>query len=321
MSITGQTWRAFGQPVKRREDPTLITGSSSYVDDLALPGMAYMVVVRSPHAHAQIRGIRPEAARSAPGVVAVVTAADIEAATTGPLPYEFDLNLFQAAKDPARQVLATDKVRHVGDPVAVVVAETRYAAYDAAALVEVEYEPLPAVVDPEAALADGAPLLFEEFGTNLAHRMVRDGGNVEEAFRAAERVVALRVVNQRQLPSPLETHGSVAEWRVGRAGDSGELTLWASTQIPHALRTRLAGLLDVPENKVRVIAPDVGGGFGNKVDIAPGVALTAIMAMRLGRPVKWIEERGENARSAAHGRGQIDEVEAAVMHDGRVTGL
>ena len=321
MAIKGQTWRAFGQPVRRREDPKLITGSATYVDDLTLPGMTYMVVVRSPYAHARIRGVRSEAARSVPGVVAVLTAADIQGATTGPLPYEFDLNLLLDAQDPARQVLAADKVRHVGDPVMVVVAETRYAAHDAAALVEVDYEPLPAVVDPEAALADGAPLLFEEFGTNLAHRMVRDSGNVDEAFRAADRIVALRVVNQRQLPSPLETHGSVAEWRAGRPGDSGELTLWASTQMPHALRTRLAGLLDVRENKFRVIAPDVGGGFGNKIDITSGVTLTAIMAMRLGRPVKWIEERGENARSAAHGRGQTDEIEAAVMHDGRVTGL
>jgi len=321
MVIMGQSWRLFGQPIKRREDPKLITGSATYVDDITLPGMTYLAIVRSPHAHARITAIHTEAASRAPGVVAVVTATDLVGATTGPMPYEFDLGLFQDARDPARQVLAADKTRHVGDPVAAVVAESPSLAADAAALVDVEYELLPVVIDPEAALTDGSPLLFEEFGTNLAHRMVRDGGNVEEAFRTADRVVTLRVTNQRLLPTPIETHGSVALWRESLPGDVGELTIWASTQIPHAVRTRLAELLDLPENTVRVIAPEVGGGFGNKVDIPPGVVLTAIMAMRTGRPVKWIEGRAEHAMSAAHGRGQIDEVEAAVMNDGRVTGL
>ena len=161
MAITGQTWRAFGQPIKRCEDPKLITGSATYVDDITLPGMIYLAIVRSPHAHARIRAIHTDAASRAPGVVAVVTGADLVGATTGPMPYEFDLGVFQDVRHPTRQVLATDKIRHVGDPVAAVVAETRSLAEDAAALVDVEYELLPVVIDPEAALADGAPLLFE----------------------------------------------------------------------------------------------------------------------------------------------------------------
>ena len=155
------TPKTLGQPIKRREDPRLITGSSTYVDDLQLPGLAHLAVIRSPYGHARIRGIDLEAARSAPGVLAVITARDLEGATTGPLPAEYDLTPFQDAQDPKRYPLATDKVRYVGDPVAAVVAESRYAARDAAALIEVDYEPLPAVVDPEAALAEGAPLLHE----------------------------------------------------------------------------------------------------------------------------------------------------------------
>ncbi|MBA2449701.1 MAG: xanthine dehydrogenase family protein molybdopterin-binding subunit [Chloroflexi bacterium] len=321
MAIAPSTPKMLGQPIKRREDPRLITGAASYVDDAHLPGLTYLFVVRSPYGHARVKGIDVEAARGAPGVLAVITARDIEGATTGPLPGEYDLSVFEDAKEPQRYPLATDKVRYVGDPVAVVVAESRYAASDAAALVEVEYEPLPPVVDPEAALEAGAPLLFEEFGTNLGHRQVKDGGDVEGAFAKADRVVKLKLVNQRVLPTAMETRGCVAEWRSGRAGEQGELTLTTSTQVPHGVRTRLAKLLGLHENKVRVIAPEVGGGFGNKIDVSPEETLAAIMAMRLERPVNWTETRRENFQAAMHGRGQIDDVEAAVMNDGRVTGL
>ena len=315
------TPKMLGQPIKRREDPRLITGTSTYVDDLQLPGLAYMAVVRSPYAHARVDGIDVEAARGAPGVLAVVTAKDIEGATTGPLPYEFTGDPFQDFKDPPRQALATDVVRYVGDPVAVVVADSRYGARDAAALVEVEYEPLPAVVDPEAALKEGTQLVHEQLGTNLAHTQTLTNGDVDGAFSRADRVVKLRVVNQRVFPVAMETRGCVAEWRAARPGDSGELTIWSSTQIPHALRTKLAVLLGLPENKVRSIAPEVGGGFGNKVDVSPEETMAAIMSMRLGRPVKWSETRSENFQAAMHGRDQIDEVEAAVSKDGRVLAL
>ena len=315
------TPKMLGQPIKRREDPRLITGSSSYVDDLQLPGMTHLMFVRSPHGHARVNGINTAEALKVPGVLAVLTARDLEGATTGPLPYEFTWDAFSDVKNMERHALATDKVRYVGDPVAAVVAETRYAARDAAALVDVDYEPLPAVVDPEAGLAPGAPLLYEEFGTNLGHTQDRVVGDPDAAFAQADRVVKLRVVNQRVFAVAMETRGCVADWRPGRPGDSGELTFWSSTQIPHALRTKLAVLLGIPENKVRAIAPEVGGGFGNKVDVSPEETVAAIAAMRLSRPVKWSETRSENFQAAMHGRGQVDIVEAAVKQDGRVTAI
>ncbi len=320
--MTVATPKMLGQPIKRREDPRLITGSSTYVDDLQLPGLAHLIFVRSPHGHARVNGIDTAAALGVPGVLAVLTAKDLEGSTTGPLPYEFAFDPFSDVKNMERGPLATDKVRYVGDPVAAVIAETRYAARDAAALVEVDYEPLPAaVVDPEAGLAPGAPLLYEEFGTNLGHTQDRKVGDPDAAFANAERVVKLRVVNQRVFAVAMETRGCVTDWRPGRPGDSGELTMWSSTQIPHGLKTKLAVLLGVPENKVRVIAPEVGGGFGNKVDVSPEETLAAIAAMRLSRPVKWSETRSENFQAAMQGRGQVDIVEAAITGDGRVTAI
>ena len=281
----------IGQPIKRREDPRLITGSATYVDDIQLPGMLHLAIVRGPYGHARIKNIDTAAAMGAPGVHAIVTAKDLEGATTGPLPGAVDLSPFEQLKEPERYPLATDKVRYVGDPVASVVTDGAYAAADAAGLVDVDYEPLPAVVDPEEALADGAPLLFEEFGTNLAHRQVREAGDVEAAFRLADRVVELRILNQRVLPTALETRGCVADWQPGTAGESGALTLWSSTQIPHSIRTKLSKLLGLPENRVRVIAPEVGGGFGNKIDVSPEETLSTVLAMRLARPVKWLFHR------------------------------
>jgi carbon-monoxide dehydrogenase large subunit len=321
MAIAQRTPKMLGQPIKRREDPRLITGSSTYVDDLHLPGMTYMQVVRSPYAHARINGVDTSAAASAPGVVAVVTAKDIEGATTGPMPYEFAPDPFQNFKNMDRRPLATDKVRYVGDPVAVVVAESRYAARDAAALVEVDYDPLPAVVDPEKALEEGSTLLYDDWGTNLGHTQSLSSGDVDGAFSQADQVVTLKLVNQRVFPVAMETRGCVAEWRAARPGDSGELTIWSSTQIPHAIKAKLGPMLGIPDNKVRVIAPEVGGGFGNKVDVAPEEALASIMSMRLNRPVNWTETRSENFMAAMHGRGQTDYVEAAVRKDGRVLGL
>jgi len=313
--------KLLGQPIKRREDPRLITGTSQYVDDIQLLSMAHISFVRSPYGHAKVIGIDTTEALKVPGVISVLTAKDLEGATTGPMPYEFGPEPFENYKDPVRYPLATDKVRYVGDPVAVVVAETRYAARDAAALVDVDYDPLPAVVDPEKALEAGATLLHEEFGTNLGHSQSLKHGDVAGAFASADKIVKLKVVNQRVFAVAIETRGALADWRAGRPGDSGELTIWASTQVPHAIKTKLAALLGIPENKVRAIAPEVGGGFGNKVDVAPEEALTAIMSMRLNRPVKWSETRSENFQAALHGRGQTDTIEAAVRTDGRVLGL
>jgi len=321
MAISAPLPKLMGQPVKRREDPRLITGSSQYVDDIQLPGMLHLVFVRSPYGHAKVNGIDTSAALKVPGVVAVFTAKDLEGSTTGPLPYEFGWDPFQNVKNMERGPLATDKVRYVGDPVAGVLAESRYAARDGAAAVEVDYEPLQAVVDPEKGMEDGAPLLYEEFGTNLGHTQSLTHGDVDGAFAAADKVVTLRVVNQRLLPTAMETRGCLADWRPGRPGDSGELTLWTSTQIPHGVKTKLSALLGIDENRMRVIAPEVGGGFGNKIDVSPEETLTSIAAMRLDRPVKWSETRSENFQAAMHGRGQTDIIEVAAKSDGRITGM
>jgi carbon-monoxide dehydrogenase large subunit len=307
----------LGQRIRRREDPRLITGGSTYVDDLRLPGSLFMCVLRSPYGHARLRNINAAAARDLPEVVAVFTAADLGDAVKGPLPLEADLGMFSEANNPERGPLATDKVRYVGDPVAVVLAVDRYVARDALERIEVDYEPLPIVNDPEAALADGAPLLFEEFGSNRATYSKQAGGDVDAAFAEADRIVTLRLVNQRLFPVAMEPRCAAAEYQAG----TSRLTLWSSTQAPHALRTKLSGVLGLPENLVRVIAPEVGGGFGNKIDCAPEEVLVSVCALRTGRPVKWIEERRENFQAAMHGRGQIDYVEAAVKMDGTVTGL
>jgi carbon-monoxide dehydrogenase large subunit len=313
--------RLLGQPIRRREDPRLVTGSASYVDDLTLPGMAFLHVVRSPYAHARIVSIDPTAALAAPGVVAVYTAADLADAVHAPLPSEIPFDPFENVQLMERGPLATEKVRYVGDPVAVVVAETRYGARDAADLVDVTYEPLPAVVDPERAMLPDAPLLYEAWGTNVGMTQSKLCGDPDAAFQAADRVVKVRVHNQRVLAASMECRGALADWRPAGPGGEGELTIWSSTQIPHGLRTRLAIILGLPENRLRAIAPEVGGGFGQKVDIAPEEVATAIVAMRLGRPVKWSETRAENLQAAAHARDQIDHIEAAVSIDGRVTGL
>ncbi|MFN8636569.1 MAG: xanthine dehydrogenase family protein molybdopterin-binding subunit [Chloroflexota bacterium] len=321
MAMTAPLPKMMGQPVRRREDPRLITGTSQYVDDIQLAGMLHLSYVRSPYGHARVNGIDSTAALKVPGVVAVITAKDLEGLTTGPLPYEFGFEPFQNVHNMERGPLATDKVRYVGDPVAAVLAETRYAARDAAALVDVDYAPLPAVVDPEKGMEDGATLLYEDWGTNVGHTQSLSHGDVDGAFAAADKVVTLKVVNQRVFPVAMETRGCLADWRPGRPGDPGELTMWTSTQIPHGVKTKLAVLLGIDENKVRVIAPEVGGGFGNKVDVSPEEALVAIASMKTGRPVKWSETRSENFQAAMHGRGQVDIIEVAAKNDGRITGM
>jgi carbon-monoxide dehydrogenase large subunit len=321
MAAPIKTPRMMGQPVKRREDPRLITGAGQYLDDLAFPGMLHLAVVRSPYGHAKVNGIDASEALKLPDVVAVYTTSDVEGETTGPLPYEFGWQPFENVNDFPRGPLATDKVRYVGDPVAVVVAETRYGARDAAAAVEVDYDPLPAVVDPEQALEEGAPLLFEASGTNLGHTQTKVAGDVDGAFAQADKVVKIRVKNQRVIPAPMEMRGALAIWRPDGADSPGELTLYETTQNAHGLRKGIAPLLGYPENKVRVIVPDMGGGFGNRADVAPETVLACIAAKRLNRPVKYQETRTESNQAAMHGRDQTDIVEAAVANDGQVTAI
>jgi carbon-monoxide dehydrogenase large subunit len=306
--------KLVGQAVKRREDPRLITGGATYTDDVQLPGMLHVALVRSPHAHARIRRIDAGAARQAQGVVAVFTGEEIRGRLAAPLPVA---SKPEGIRLPALYPLAVDRVRHVGEPVAAVVAATRYQARDAAELVDVDYEPLPAVTDPEAALALGAPRLYDEFPDNVAFTKTVREGDIERAFREADRVVRLRLVNQRVIPLAMEARAVAAQYERG----PGRLTVWASTQAPHLLRTWIAETLGVPEHQVRVIAPEVGGGFGSKITMYGEDALVPLLAMLLGRPVKWTEDRRENFAGTTQGRGQVDEVEVAVKHDGTILGL
>ena len=302
---------ALGARIKRREDPRLITGTATYVDDLQMPGLLHVVLVRSPHAHAKITAIETERARAAPGVVAVWTGEDVRA-RCGPLPVGSRL---KDMKVPKRYPLVIDGVvRHVGDPVAAVVATELPLARDASELVEVTYDPLPAVTDIEVALTPQAPVIHPELGTNVCFRLTF-GANVDDAFTHADRTLSLRVVQQRLVPSPMETRGVVAQFR------GGELTIWTSTQIPHVVKTTVAETVRVPEHQVRVVAPEVGGGFGCKLDVYAEEALLAALAVALGRPVKWIETRQESFLATVHGRGQVSYVDVAAKADGTITGF
>src|SRR5579884_1709006 len=233
-----------GKGIRRREDPRLITGTAVYVDDIKMPGMHHACVVRSPHAAARIKGISTRAALDRPGVAAVFTGADVK--DLGAVPCAASL---PGLRVPRHHLLAQDRVYYAGHPVAVVVATDRYIARDAADLVEVDYEPLPAVADPEKAIADGAPAVHPEWPDNVAFTFHQEGGDVEQAFREAEVVVKQRITSQRLLPTAMETRGVVAEYR------AQQLTLWSSTQIPHLLRTLLAMMLGLPEHQTRVITP------------------------------------------------------------------
>src|SRR5579875_1123306 len=308
-----------GAPIKRREDPRLITGQATYVDDIKLYGMLYMSVVRSPYGHARIKSINTEAARKYPGVLAVYTAADLKG-KVGVVPVAVPIGHIANGMG-VRYPLAEGKVRYYGDPVAVVIADDRYAARDARDLVDVDYEPLPAVVDVEKAMQPDAPLLFEEFGTNIAFSNHPPSDEMDKIFAETVAnggiVVKARLENQRLAPASMETRGVVAEFNKA----SKMLTVWSSSQIPHLLRNLLSSQLGLPQHQVRVIVPEVGGGFGAKLNLYPEEMVAAFATMQLGRPVKWIEERDENLAVTIHGRGQVDYIEVAATKEGRVTGL
>ncbi|HVA81172.1 MAG TPA: xanthine dehydrogenase family protein molybdopterin-binding subunit [Candidatus Binataceae bacterium] len=300
-----------GERIKRREDPRLVTGAATYVDVLRLPGMLCAMVLRSPHAHAKINSLDLEKARALKGVVAVLSGADLKD-KIGSVPC-----VAPADHVPFHPVLAQGKVRFVGEGVAVVVAASPYVAQDALDLIEVDYDPLDAVIDPEKALEPGAPILHEEFGTNSVTLASVPNPAVEDAMRKADKIIKFRVYNQRLAPVPMEPRGTVAKWDAGYR----QLTVWSSTQIPHLLRSQLAEQLKLGENKLRVIAPEVGGGFGAKLNVYAEEALVAYLAMALNRPVKWIERRRENMSGTTHGRDQIAYLEVAALKDGAVTAV
>src|SRR2546425_515094 len=307
-----QTETFVGKRVRRREDPRLITGTATYVEDIQMPGMHYAVIVRSPHAAARIRSIKTKQAEAAPGVVAVLTGRDTE--RVGPVPCGASL---PGLRVPHHHVLATKRVYFVGHPVAVVVATDRYLAGDAADLVEVDYEVLPAVADPEKAQAKGAPAVHPEWPDNIAFTYHQEGGDSEKAFKEAEVVVKQRITSQRLIPSPMETRGVVADYHAAEKN----LTLWSSTQIPLLLRTLVAQMLGLAENRMRVITPEVGGGFGSKLNVYAEEALMGFVSMKIAKPVKWIEPRRENFLCTIHGRGHVDYYEIAAKKDGTVLGL
>ena len=307
--------RIFGSGIRRREDPRLITGTATYTDDLTLPRMVHAAMLRSPHAHARIRSIDTSKASAAAGVVAVYTHADTEGALA-PAPCAWLLPDSEL-KIAAYQCIAQDVVRYVGDIVAVVVAEDRYAAEDALELVEVDYEPLPAVIDPEAAAKDGAPQLHEEIAGNQAFHWTVAGGDIEAAFEQAEVVVSDRIIQQRLIPNAMEPRAALASYTPA----TEELTLWNTTQNPHIVRFLTSLVCGLGEDKIRVVAPEVGGGFGSKIAVYPADFVTIFCSMRLGRPVKWNETRSENYQATTHGRDHVQQVELAAKKDGTILGL
>jgi aerobic carbon-monoxide dehydrogenase large subunit len=299
----------LGTSVRRVEDRDLMTGASTYVGNLALEGVLHLAFVRSPLAHAMITGIDTSAATAAPGVVAVFTAADLDLPAHG--------GLFVVNPDILRPPLATDRVRFVGEAVAVVVAETKAAAVDAVELVEVDYDPLPAVVDMEAALEPDAELQFPELGTNLAKGERSADADV---LSDAEVVVRARLVNQRLAVMPMEGN-AIAVLPGGHDGADHDLTIWVSTQMPHGFRAQAAQLFGLEQDRVRVIAPHVGGGFGGKAGMLAEHTTAVGVARALGRPVTWVETRSENLVSMPHGRGQVAYYELGLTRDGVITGL
>jgi aerobic carbon-monoxide dehydrogenase large subunit len=309
---TAETTRPIGRAMRRKEDPRLITGRGRYVDDIVLPGMLYAAIVRSTEAHAKLVSVDTHAARQRRGVRAVLAAGDLDLQQPLPTlwrPPDVEMHV------PEHWPLARDEVRHVGEAVAIVVGDDRYSVVDAAEAVAVEYDPRPAVVDPEAALENGSPLVHEHFGTNRVFELVIGEADMDAAFATADRVVERRVPNHRMAGASIEPRGVIADWR------AGELTLWTSTQIPHLVRRLLSPQLGLHEDRIRVIAPDVGGAFGSKLNQYAEETMLAAAARSLGRPVKWIETRSENLAATTHGRGLTGYARIAAQRDGTIVAL
>jgi carbon-monoxide dehydrogenase large subunit len=308
----------IGRARTRKEDARLITGRTNWTDNIALPGMLHLAILRSPMAHATITKCDVAPARERPGVVAAYSGADL-ADEQGSLPCGWPVTPDMVA--PQHPAIAVDEVRFAGEAVAVVLARDAVSAADALEAIDAEYDPLPPVLDLEAAIEDGSPLVHSEVGTNKCYTFVLDsaaagsGGDVDEALSGSEVTVKRRFIQQRLIPAFMEPRSTVA----AQVGDA--FTVWSATQIPHLLRTQLALTLGIPEHQLRVVAPDVGGGFGGKLQVTPEELLTVLTARRAGRPVKYTETRSESMMAAHHGRAQIQDVEIGARRDGAVTGL
>jgi len=302
--------------MKRAEDPRLITGEARYLDDIHLPGMLHAAILRSPHAHARIRRIDTSKAAALPGVIAVYTGRDFE--DLPPLPCAWQAGGVTNNVNTPR-VLEIDKVTFTGAGVAVVVAENRYIAEDAAQLIEVEYEVLPAVVDAEQATRPDAPQIHENAPNNICMEWsCGSKDSTEQALRDADVVAKQRLVNQRLIPTPMEGRGAIAQYLPA----TGEFTVWATSQAPHVMRLLMtAFVFGIPETKMRCISPQIGGGFGTKIFLYPEYCLVAALARKIGRPVKWMESRTENYVATTHGRDHITDLEVGAKHDGTITAL
>ena len=313
--------KLVGQRVKRREDPRLVRGRGTYVDDVKIHGLRHLAFVRSDVAHGRIRSVDTRGAAAMDGVEAVFTGAEI-AELLGPMP------IGTPFPSPDHRAMAVDTVRFVGEPIAVVVARDRYAARDAADAVVVDYEPLPAAVDPEEAMTGQPAVLHADYPTNVAlgplsrgtgirRRQPVDDTAVDEAFAAADVVISQRMMNQRLAPNSIEARGVVAHYEAGK----DELTIWSSTQNPHILRTHVAQMIGLGQDRVRAIAPEVGGGFGAKINVYGEEYVAAALSKRLDMPLKWIEDRSEAFLATVHGRDLIGYVDLAARRDGTVLGL
>ena len=309
----------IGKRLKRNEDPRLLTGQALFVDDVNLPGMLHVAFLRSPYAHARLNSVDTSRAREREGVVAVYAARDLgDYWRNGPLlvsPPPVEGTVFNERTQP---ILVMDTVRHLGEPIAAVVAESRYLAEDALTDILVDYEVLPAVVDLEAALEDGSPRVHEDVGSNVAAHLVQTIGDYEKAKKSAHTVIARRFVYDHGTAAALENRGVVAEWDA----HSQRLTVWDTTQAPNPIRIGLASMLGLSENQLRVIAPFIGGGFGPKIMMFyPEEMLIPWVAIQLGRPVKWIEDRSENFVATTQERSQIHQAEIALTEDGKILGV
>ena len=304
--------RYVGQSLRRREDFKLITGKGRYVDDVKLPGMLHMAVLRSPHAHAVINRVDRTEAAAAPGVRLVLSGKDLMG-RIGPIVPNW---IIPGTKVPVRPVVAVDRVRFVGECVALVVAESQTMAYDAVGLIDVDYETLPAVVDEEAATRDGAPQLHDNVPNNITTVFKVRGGDYQQAAREADQIIRLRVVNNRLIPSCMETRAVIAD-----PNADGTLTIYIPSQVPHMHRRWIAETVGIPEHLLRIVAPDIGGGFGAKMHLYPEDLLCPYLARELGAPVKWWESRSESHQSTSHGRAHTETIEAAIRDDGTILGM
>ena len=314
--------KLIGERVKRREDPRLIQGRGTYVDDLKIAGMRHIAFKRSDIAHGRITSIDTSAAEQMDGVEAVFTGADI-AKILAPMP------IATPFPSPEHRAVAVDVVRFAGEPVALVVASDRYTARDAADAIVVKYDPLPAVVDPEMAMKGQPVVIHPDFKNNLAVALVPSGTGVapdmssvddtavNKAFAEADVLISQRMVNHRLVPNAMEPRGVVAHWEPGK----DTMTIWSSTQNPHILKTMIAAMNGLGQHQVRAIAPEVGGGFGAKINIYAEEYVCSVVSKKLGMPIKWIEDRSEAFVATTHGRDILAYVDLAARKDGKVLGL